>query len=75
MDNPSIAIQIVEGGGIDLRQQFLAEHLNEVILIESTRLGSKRSGPYVIQMFGKKLPELEALNGYQLAGFDKFLTI
>lgn len=87
IDHPNIDIQIIEGGGLDLRQKFLAEDLNYAILIEPTDLDSKKYEQHVIQMdeyvafmdknhplAKKELLEWSDIEPYQLATFNKTFT-
>lgn len=87
LENPNIDIQIVEGGGVELRQKFLEDDLNYAILIEPTHLESKKYEQHIIQMdefvafMDKNHPlaqkeqlEWSDLNSYQLASFNKDFT-
>lgn len=86
-DNPNISIQIIEGGGVDLRQKFLADNLNYAILIEPTSLDHKQYEQHIIQMdeyvafMDKSHPlaqkdslEWDELADYPLATFNKSFT-
>lgn len=87
LEHPNIDIQIIEGGGVELRQKFLADDLNYAILIEPTDLDTKKYEQHIIQMdeyvafmdkghplAKKSLLEWEELSGYQLATFNKTFT-
>lgn len=87
LDNPNINIQIVEGGGVALRQKFLTDDLNYAILIEPTSLDDKQYEQHIIQMdeyvafmdknhplAQKELLEWQDLASYQLATFNKTFT-
>lgn len=88
INNPNIDIQIIEGGGVELRQKFLEGDLNYAILIEPTHLENKKYEQHVIQMdeyvaiMDKDHPlacrdylEWSDLSPYQLASFNKdFMT-
>lgn len=86
-EHPHIGIQVIEGGGVDLRQKFLTDDLNYAILIEPTSLDSKKYEQHIIQMdeyvafMDKNHPlaqkeelEWEDLDNYQLASFNKSFT-
>lgn len=86
-EHPNINIQIVEGGGVELRQKFLTDDLNYAILIEPTSLDHKQYEQHVIQMdeyvafmdknhplAGKDLLDWSDLADYQLATFNKSFT-
>ncbi|MGT2666493.1 LysR family transcriptional regulator [Streptococcus rifensis] len=86
--HPQIDIQIIEGGGLELRQKLIAEELNYAILIEPTSLDSNKYEQHIIQMdeyvafmdkshplAQKDLLEWSDLEGYHLATFIKtFIT-
>ena len=50
LKHPHIDIQIIESGGVDLRQKLLAEELNYALLIEPTSLDTKKYEQHIIQM-------------------------
>lgn len=87
LQHPHIDIQIIEGGGVELRQQLLAEELNYALLIEPTSLDTKKYEQHIIQMdeyvafmdknhplANKELLEWKDLEGYHLATFIKSFT-
>lgn len=87
LQHPHIDIQIVEGGGVELRQKLLAEELNYALLIEPTSLDTKKYEQHIIQMdeyvafmdkehplANKDLLEWKDLEAYQLATFVKSFT-
>lgn len=87
LKHPHIDIQIVESGGVDLRQKLLAEELNYALLIEPTSLDTKKYEQHIIQMdeyvafmdkhhplAQKDLLEWKDLEAYQLGTFVKSFT-
>lgn len=85
--HPNIDIQIIEGGGVELRQKFLTDDLNCAILIEPTSLDHKKYEQHVIQMdeyvafmdkdhplADRELLDWTDLADYQLATFNKSFT-
>lgn len=87
LKHPDIDIQITEGGGVELRQKFIAEDLNFAILIEPTSLDNKKYEQHVIQMdeyvafmdhnhplADKEFLEWKDIEPYQIATFNKSFT-
>lgn len=87
LEHPNLDIQIVEGGGVELRKKFLANNLTYAILIEPTSLDSKKYEQHIIQMdeyvafmdknhplAAKSILEWEDLNDHKLATFNKTFT-
>lgn len=87
LKHPHIDIQIIESGGVDLRQKLLAEELNYALLIEPTSLDTKKYEQHIIQMdeyvafmdknhplASKELMEWKDLEAYQLGTFIKSFT-
>ncbi|MDO5079599.1 LysR family transcriptional regulator [Streptococcus minor] len=87
LKHPHIDIQIIESGGVDLRQKLLAEELNYALLIEPTSLDTKKYEQHIIQMdeyvafmdknhplANKELMEWKDLEAYQLGTFIKSFT-
>lgn len=87
LKHPHIDIQIIESGGVDLRQKLLAEELNYALLIEPTSLDTKKYEQHIIQMdeyvafmdkhhplANKELLEWKDLEAYQLGTFVKSFT-
>lgn len=87
LEHDHIGIQVIEGGGVELRHKFLTDDLNYAILIEPTSLDPKKYEQHIIQMdeyvafvdknhplTAKEVLEWDDLNGYQLATFNKNFT-
>lgn len=85
--HPHIDIQIIEGGGVELRQKLISEELNYALLIEPTSLDPKKYEQHIIQMdeyvafmdkdhplAQKELLEWQDLDGYHLGTFVKSFT-
>lgn len=87
LEHPHIDIQIIEAGGVELRQKLITEELNYALLIEPTSLDPKKYEQHIIQMdeyvafvdknhplAEKELLEWKDLEGYKIGTFIKTFT-